>query len=148
MGTACWGWKIYEVGELSMMIVSLRSRPICERSCDVCQYLADTKQGRASYLYVIALVVVATFAEESVVDNAMDIKLVEKRVPILKRLAYLLCPENAEHTFETDAVNTTTSYSSPTLFMNWSTPGRLMTYTLWYWPSISTGMVKSAWCSI
>jgi hypothetical protein len=27
MGTACWGWKMYEVGELSMMMVSFRSRP-------------------------------------------------------------------------------------------------------------------------
>jgi hypothetical protein len=53
-----------------------------------------------------------------------------------------------EHTLDTDAVKTTTSYSSPTRFMNWSTPGRLITYTLWYCPSISTGMVKSAWCSI
>ena len=33
-------------------------------------------------------------------------------------------------TFETDAVKTTTSYNSPTRFMNWSTPGRLITYTL------------------
>ena len=32
IGTACCGWKIYEVGELSIMIVSFRSRPICERS--------------------------------------------------------------------------------------------------------------------
>ena len=32
MGTACWGWKIYDVGELSIMIVSRRSRPTCERS--------------------------------------------------------------------------------------------------------------------
>ena len=28
MGTACCGWKMYDVGELSMMMVSLRSRPI------------------------------------------------------------------------------------------------------------------------
>jgi hypothetical protein len=32
MGTACCGWKMYEVGELSMMMVSLRSRPICDKS--------------------------------------------------------------------------------------------------------------------
>ena len=30
-------------------------------------------------------------------------------------------------TFDTDAVNTTTSYNSPMRFMNWSTPGRLIT---------------------
>lgn len=33
MGTACWGWKMYDVGELSIMIVSRRSRPTWERSC-------------------------------------------------------------------------------------------------------------------
>lgn len=32
MGTACCGWNIYEVGELSIIIVSLRSRPTWERS--------------------------------------------------------------------------------------------------------------------
>jgi hypothetical protein len=32
IGTACCGWKMYEVGELSIMIVSFKSRPICERS--------------------------------------------------------------------------------------------------------------------
>jgi hypothetical protein len=32
IGTACCGWKMYEVGELSMMMVSFRSRPICDKS--------------------------------------------------------------------------------------------------------------------
>ena len=32
IGTACCGWKMYEVGELSMIMVSLKSRPTCERS--------------------------------------------------------------------------------------------------------------------
>ena len=32
IGTACCGWKIYEVGELSMMMVSRRSRPTWDRS--------------------------------------------------------------------------------------------------------------------
>lgn len=32
MGTACCGWNMYEVGELSMMIVSFNSRPTWERS--------------------------------------------------------------------------------------------------------------------
>ena len=34
MGIACWGWNIYEVGELSMMIVSWRLRPTWDRSYD------------------------------------------------------------------------------------------------------------------
>lgn len=32
IGTACCGWKMYDVGELSMMMVSFRSRPTLERS--------------------------------------------------------------------------------------------------------------------
>lgn len=36
IGTACWGWKMYDVGELSIMIVSRRSRPTCERSWKIC----------------------------------------------------------------------------------------------------------------
>ena len=38
IGTACCGWKMYEVGELSIMMVSFRSRPICERSWSTCQH--------------------------------------------------------------------------------------------------------------
>lgn len=34
MGTACCGWKMYDVGELSMMIVSFRSRPTWDKSCN------------------------------------------------------------------------------------------------------------------
>lgn len=82
MGTACCGWKMYDVGELSMMIVSLRSRPICERSCDRLA-LSKRRQHWQSYLDVVALVVVATFAEQPVVNNAVDVKLVEKGVTVL-----------------------------------------------------------------
>lgn len=35
IGTACCGWKMYEVGELSMMIVSRRSRPTWDKSCEL-----------------------------------------------------------------------------------------------------------------
>ena len=31
-GTALFGWKMYDAGELSMMIVSEIGRPSCERS--------------------------------------------------------------------------------------------------------------------
>ena len=37
-----------------------------------------------SDLYVIALVVVAAFAEKSVVHDAVDVKLVEKRIAVLQ----------------------------------------------------------------
>lgn len=32
-GTALFGWKMYDAGELSRMIVSVIGRPSCERSC-------------------------------------------------------------------------------------------------------------------
>lgn len=105
--------------------------------------------GRSGFqpdLDIIALMVIATFTEKPVVYDAVDVKLIEERIAILGLSALAFRRQSGErtHTFDTDAVNTTTSYNSPTLFINWSTPGRLITYTLWYWPSISTGIVKSA----
>lgn len=38
---------------------------------------------RLSYLDVVSLVVVATFTEESVVNNTVDVELVEQRIAIL-----------------------------------------------------------------
>lgn len=91
MGTACCGWKMYEVGELSMMMVSLRSRPICERSCRVlARYMQVAVGTSCPDLYVVALMVVATFAEKPVVNNAVDVELVEERVTVLQLLARYL----------------------------------------------------------
>jgi hypothetical protein len=67
------------------------------------------------------------------VDDTVDIELVKQRVTVLRTLALKsksCAGTSLVHTLETEAVKTTTSYSSPTLFMNWSTPGRLITYTL------------------
>jgi hypothetical protein len=36
-----------------------------------------------TYLYVISLVVVTTFAEEPVVNNTVDVELIEERVTVL-----------------------------------------------------------------
>ena len=47
-----------------------------------------------------------------------------------------------QHTFARLAVNTTTSYSEPTLRMNSSKPGRRITFMSWIAFSISTGIVK------
>jgi hypothetical protein len=74
------------------------------------------------YLNVIALVVKATLPEKPVMDNMVNVKLVEQRITVLQRCQWR--PKNRQRetkkklTFETEAVNTTTSYSSPTLFMN------------------------------
>jgi hypothetical protein len=83
---------------------------------------------RETYLDVVALVVITAFAEQSVVDYAVNVKLVQQRIAILDHnLDWKANKDRNKRTFDTDAVNTTTSYSSPTLFMNASTPGRLMT---------------------
>ena len=88
IGTACCGWKMYDVGELSIMIVSFKSRPICERSWNqVSVRVVATSSAITTYLYVIALVVITTFSEKSVVYNTVDIELVEKRVTVLELLA-------------------------------------------------------------
>lgn len=62
-------------------------------------------------------------------DYMMYVQLVEQRITILfgsvSAFSHVRIALNA--TFETDAVKTTTSYSSPTRFMNWSTPGLLIT---------------------
>ena len=52
---------------------------------------SDAAMISASFsdLYVVALVVVAAFAEESVVDNAVNVELVEKRITVLQSLARL-----------------------------------------------------------
>lgn len=77
---------MYDVGELSMMMVSLRSRPICDKSCN-CQRSARANIRSVAYLDIISLVVVATFTEKSVVHNTVDIKLIEERVAVLLWLA-------------------------------------------------------------
>jgi hypothetical protein len=71
------------------------------------------------------LVVVAALAEQPVVDDVVDVELVQQRVAVLGLSACGATDE--ELTLDTLAVNTTTSYNSPTRFMNWSTPGRFMT---------------------
>lgn len=75
------------------------------------------------YLNVIALVVKATLSEKPVMDNMVNVKLVEQRITVLQRCQWRSKNRQRETkkkklTFETEAVNTTTSYSSPTLFIN------------------------------
>lgn len=68
-------------------------------------------------LDVVSLVVVAAFAEKSVVDDLVDVQLVQERIAILKR-AVSGGPGpvrgwgktwKSERTLETEAVKTTTS---------------------------------------
>lgn len=72
-----------------------------------------------TYLYVIALVVITALTEQSVMNNVVDVKLVKEWVAVLSKLVHLLdFGRFSRHTFETEAVKTTTSYNSPTLFIN------------------------------
>lgn len=83
------------------------------------------------YLDVVALMVETTLSEKSVMDDMVNVELIKQWIAILQ--AHVRHPsrrrekEGRKQTLETEAVNTTTSYNSPTLFMNWSTPGLLMT---------------------
>ena len=89
---------------------------------------------------VVALVVVAGFAVEAMADDVVDVELVEEGLSVLfvgeRDLISWMTGDwetvGLKFTLDTEAVKTTTSYSSPTLRINSSTPGRLMTYTLWY----------------
>ena len=86
MGTACCGWNIYEVGELSIIIVSLRSRPTWERSQPQNQYhqFSDTAAFRGvTNLDIIPLVVITAFPKQPMVYHFMYVQLVEKRISIL-----------------------------------------------------------------
>lgn len=73
-------------------------------------------------LDVVSLVVVAALAEKPVVNDLVDVELVQKGVAVLKdgvsQPNTTILVEQCDLTLETDAVKTTTSYSSPTRFMN------------------------------
>lgn len=74
--------------------------------------------------------IVAAFPEQSMVHNVVYIKLIKERIAVLSRVVNkddISLAWDRDHTLETEAVKTTTSYNSPTRFMNWSTPGLLMT---------------------
>ena len=77
IGTACCGWKMYEVGELSMMMVSRRSRPTWERSFSRVSGVHLMNLWARTDLYVIALMIVTAFAEEAMMDYFVDVKLVK-----------------------------------------------------------------------
>jgi hypothetical protein len=52
------------------------------------------------------------------VHNAVNVQLVEKRVAILIGISLAFNMSNGTLTLDTEAVKTTTSYSSPTRFIN------------------------------
>ena len=79
IGRACCGWNMYEVGELSIMMVFLRSLPTWERSCKS----QHARAVRRPYLDIVSLVVVAALAEEPVVHDAVYVELIQQRISVL-----------------------------------------------------------------
>lgn len=109
-GTAFVGWKMYDAGELSIMMQSSMARPSCERSCDISS--ARMTVFNWTHLDVVALVVVATLAEETMTHNAAYIEHIKHGVGVLHAQpchAELVC----RLTFEREAVKMTTSYILP-----------------------------------
>ena len=67
-GTALWGWKMYDAGELSMMIVLPTGLPSCERSWGE-RLSMTSREGdrvrRSTNLYVVPSMVITALSEKS-----------------------------------------------------------------------------------
>ena len=129
-GTALLGWKIYDAGELSIMIVSEIGRPSCERSWYA--FVSPGSQERvhhAAYLDIVPSMVVAAFSEQPMGNYVVHIQLVEHGVCVLSELSSVRHADRMprKRTLLRLAVKTTTSYISPIFFRKLSTPGRLIT---------------------
>jgi hypothetical protein len=49
--------------------------------------MEDRRGGSSSYLYIIALVVVAALTEQPVVDDSVDIELIEQGIAVLRKVS-------------------------------------------------------------
>lgn len=76
---------MYDAGELSMIMVSAIGRPSCERSYGAICYSGTDRsdRGRSMYLDIVASVVIATFTEQPVRNDAVDVELVKDRIRVL-----------------------------------------------------------------
>lgn len=72
------------MGELSIMMVSRRSRPTCERSLTKVSGQSSQEQRPVdTNLDVVALMVVAALAEKPMMNNLVNIQLVKQRISVL-----------------------------------------------------------------
>lgn len=83
---------MYEVGELSMMIVSRRSRPTCDRSLVAVSshiHLSSGKRKKEEKtdLDIISLVVITAVSEQAVVDNIVNVQLIKQRIAVLPNIS-------------------------------------------------------------
>ena len=89
-GTALLGWKIYDAGELSMMIVSAIGRPSWERSytvhSDKLQQTEDEyDRVQRTRLHVVAPMIITAFPEQSMCNDMVYVQLVQDGIGILRR---------------------------------------------------------------
>ena len=90
-GTALFGWKMYDAGELSRMMVSSIGRPSWDRS-----YISLgsdwevqlTKMNRTR-LDVVATVVVAALTEQAMGDDTVNVELVKHGISVLQRAGFV-----------------------------------------------------------
>lgn len=77
-GTALLGWKIYDAGELSMMIVSVGFRPSCERSYKIMLSIQSLTIDISfiTHLNIVALVIIAAFPKQAMCNNLVYIELI------------------------------------------------------------------------
>ena len=72
------------MGELSIMMVSRRSRPTCERSLTkVSRQSSQEQRPVDTNLDVVALMVVAALTEKPMMNNLVNIQLVKQRISVL-----------------------------------------------------------------
>lgn len=92
---------MYDVGELSMMMVSRMSRPIWERSYALVSYREFRYIKEKTDLDVVPLVIVAAVPKQSVVDNIMDVQLIQQRITVLETWLAPIYPKTASMSNQT-----------------------------------------------
>jgi len=77
-GTALFGWKMYDAGELSKMMVSVIGRPSCERSYRQRKMSTGARAlvGFLTNLDIISSMVITAFSEKPVSNDLVDIQFI------------------------------------------------------------------------
>ena len=72
------------MGELSIMMVSRRSRPTCERSLTkVSRKSSQDQRPNNTNLDVVALMVVAALTKKPMMNDLVNVQLVKQRIAVL-----------------------------------------------------------------
>lgn len=91
--------------------MSAIGRPSCDKSYRVSSYSRyEAKRSTATYLYIISLVIITAFSEQSMCDDVMDIQLVQHGIRILQiQFSIHITKDGNGQTLLKLAVNTTIS---------------------------------------